>query len=211
MKRSQFLAGTVVGLALVAGCSDDTHSPTVHEQRKATIAGTFIVESVPAEINGVPASGAFAHLVGKVVSFAISFDEIEKIHFQNDPPPDRMVELVSGPVTVSFTGDPGLARDIAPVFEGQRFKFSMTDEVILTDFIGFVMAGTSSERYSFEISVFYGGTLDEDGYPELEDFSEELGEATLRRFGAGEGDPMTDYAIGSASVSFTGTEDLVGN
>ena len=140
-----------------------------------------------------------------------SFDDIEEIHFRDDPPPDRMVELVSGPVTVSFTGDPGLARDIAPVFEDQRFKFSMTDEVVLIDFTGSVMAGTSSERYSFEISVFCSGTLDEDGYPELEDFSEELGEATLRRFGAGEGDPMTDLATGSASVSFAGTEDLIGN
>lgn len=211
MKRFQSLVVFVVGLAFVTGCGDDTQPPTLIEQSEATIDGTFIIESVPKEVNGIPASGAFAQLVGKAVPFAVCFDGIKETRFRNDPPPNRKVERVSGPVTLSFSGDPGLARDIAPVFKGQQFKFSMTDEIVLIDFIGSVEASTSSDRYTFEIAVFYAGTLDGDGYPELKDFSDQLGEATLRRFGAGEGDPMTDLATGTASVSFTGTENLTGN
>lgn len=67
----------------------------------------------------------------------------------------------------------------------------------------------SEEPYfGFEIFVSFYGTLDDDGYPVLQDVQDATGSFILRRYTNVGGFAMTDYASGDVTLSLTGTADL---
>lgn len=199
MRRIQWFIAAIAGIAMVAGCADDAAPPTMPETPQGRIAGKFIVLSVPSEINGKPSSGAFTHLIGKQITVEITFDALEEVRRDREHP--KKIEYATGPVKVTLAGDSYLAEEIAPLFEGQRFGLTVSDESILIDFYGSVHGATASEQYSLWVTAPLLAALDDDGYPVLRDFDYEVGEIGISRLDEN-GTRLTDQASGDAAVSF---------
>lgn len=205
MKGTIVLVALVVGISTLVSCSNDTASPTEEPQRLVHLSGKVTISDVPGLINGEAASGAFAHLFGKRLSFDIQFEQITEVRREGLESGEARVMYESSPVSLRIEGDDAVSAQVVAQLSGQKMWLDLNDATVFLDFTGGLRGVGSNELYTMEITVLMPASLGRDGYPLLSDFEHVAGEATLRRL-ENAGTRMTDLARGAATISFVGSQ-----
>ncbi len=196
-------------VVLVAGCSDDPADP-IDQTPHLTIGGTFVIDNVLDEINGSASTGVFNHLIGATIEFAFSFDAITQIQ-RFSWGGDLTTEVTTGPGSLVLTGDPFDYLDsVCPGnYEGVTQTLNLVDigsgDCRLT---ANMMGETGDQFFGIQFGVYFAGTVDGEGYPELHDVDPQVALIVLRRYSDTGGFHMTDYATGPLTVGVAGLTEV---
>jgi hypothetical protein len=164
----------------------------------ACLSGGFTLDLDLPAVGEVPSTGAFAHLVGVPVTFAVSFDLTP---FQPEPFPmfGRCTRASTENAQVAFAGDPTgfLQNTLGPQLAGAVTQLEFCAEGETVRFRGGNFADAPNE-WGFEISDSNAGVeavLDAAGFPVPASFAAP-GAVILRKYA-----PFSDFASGPGTLT----------
>jgi hypothetical protein len=190
------------GAATIVGCSGEDATAPVETAGRAELGGTFTVSTLDIE----PQTTAFNDAIGLPVEFSFTFDGFDMERKKTDD--NEFVSYVTTtPATVSLRpGSPLPGLDaLERSLQGQPIRFELVGLWggrihAYTQIVG----ERGAEYFGIEVSAFYVGDVDENGFPAFEDFPAVSGRVSLFRYTDHGGFAMTDRASGSLAMTLRG-------